>query len=76
MCLAAFVWQLWRANLADLMSKAGGDKRPDEKTIVKWMNDKVTTCCAHALIAIVIFADQFIRREAQEFQRCLPCHLT
>jgi len=39
----AFVWQLWRANLADLMSKAGGDKRPDEKTIVKWMNDKISS---------------------------------
>jgi len=38
----AFVWQLWRANLADLMSQAGGDKRPDEKTIVSWMNEKIS----------------------------------
>lgn len=38
----AFIWQLWRAHLADLLLQAGGsDKKPDEKTILKWMNDLV-----------------------------------
>jgi len=38
----AFIWQLWRAHLADLLLQAGGsDKKPDEKTILKWMNDLI-----------------------------------
>ena len=67
-CVAAFIWQLWRAHLADLLIQAGGsDKKPDEKTILKWMNEMV---CVHVFLNAVdslVFADCKVRGEGEQF---------